>query len=102
MISGLPPATPETISRLLGDWLKREVFRRTMALASAAHELKTPLAVMSGYTDLLLGERLGTLTEAQRVMLTEMQQNALRLQKFIHTFLNFSAIESGKFELNKE
>ena len=92
MISSLPPATPETISRLLGDWLKREVFQRTLALASAAHELKTPLAVMSGYTDLLLGERLGPLTEGQRTVLAEMQQNATRLQKFIHTFLTFSAL----------
>jgi len=102
LISGLPPATPETISRLLGDWLKREVFQRTLALASAAHELKTPLAVMSGYTDLLLGERLGPLSEGQRTVLTEMQQNATRLQKFIHTFLTFSALESGKFALSKE
>lgn len=57
---------------------------------------------MSGYTDLLLGERLGPLTEAQRTVLAEMQQNAARLQKFIHTFLNFSAIEAGKFELSRE
>ena len=71
-------------------------------MASAAHELKTPLAVMSGYTDLLLGERLGPLSEAQRTVLAEMQQSAARLQKFIHTFLTFSALEAGKFELSRE
>ncbi|HKE32595.1 MAG TPA: HAMP domain-containing sensor histidine kinase [Candidatus Angelobacter sp.] len=98
----LPQATPEAISRLLDDWLKRELFRRTLALASAAHELKTPLSVMSGYTDLLLGESLGRLNEAQRTVLLEMQQNASRLQKFIHMFLTFSALESGKFELTRE
>ena len=86
----------------MDDWLKREVFRRTLALASAAHELKTPLAVMSGYTDLLLGESLGTLNEAQKTVLSEMLQNAVRLQKFIHMFLTFSALESGKYELSKE
>jgi signal transduction histidine kinase len=102
MNHGLPQATPEALSRLLDDWLKREVFRRTLVLASAAHELKTPLAVMSGYTDLLLGSRLGPLNEAQRKVLSEMQQNAARLQKFIHTFLTFSALESGKFELSRE
>jgi signal transduction histidine kinase len=95
-------ASPEGMSRLLDDWLKREVFRRTLALASAAHELKTPLAVMSGYTDLLLGERLGPLTEAQKTVLAEMQQNAVRLQKFIHMFLTFGALESGKFALTSE
>lgn len=98
----LKDAGPEAISQLLDDWLKREVFRRTLALASAAHELKTPLAVMSGYTDLLLGERLGPLTEGQRNVLAEMQQNAARLQKFIHNFLSYSAIESGKFQLSRE
>ena len=98
----LSQATPEAVPRLLDDWLKRELFRRTLALASAAHELKTPLAIMSGYTDLLLGESLGTLSEAQRTVLAEMQQNAARLQKFIHTFLTFSALESGKLQVSKE
>lgn len=98
----LSQASPEIIPRLLDDWLKRELFRRTLALASAAHELKTPLAVMSGYTDLLLGESLGMLNEAQKTVLAEMQQNAARLQKFIHTFLTFSALESGKLEVSKE
>jgi signal transduction histidine kinase len=98
----LPQANPEAIPRLLDDWLKREVFRRTLALASAAHELKTPLSVMSGYTDLLLGESLGSLNEAQKTVLNEMQQNANRLQKFIHMFLTFSALESGKFQLSSE
>ena len=95
-------ASPEVIPRLVDDWLKRELFHRTLALASAAHELKTPLGVMSGYTDLLLGESLGPLNEAQKTVLAEMQQNAVRLQKFIHTFLTFSALESGKLELSKE
>src|SRR5215469_5911994 len=98
----LPQATPEAISRLLDDWLKRELFRRTLALASAAHELETPLSVMSGYTDLLLGESLGSLNEAQKTVLAEMQQNASRLQKFIHMFLTFSALEAGKFQLTNE
>lgn len=98
----LSQATPEVVPRLLDDWLKRELFRRTLALASAAHELKTPLAVMSGYTDLLLGESLGPLNEAQSTVLAEMQRNAARLQRFIHTFLTFSALESGKLELSKE
>ena len=34
-----------------GDWVKREVFQRTLVLAAAAHQLKTPLAVITGYTD---------------------------------------------------
>jgi signal transduction histidine kinase len=85
-----------------GNWVKREVFQRTLVLAAAAHQLKTPLAVITGYTDFLLGNNAGPLTEMQKNVLLEMQQNAVRLQRFIENFLNFSALESGKFEVKKE
>jgi signal transduction histidine kinase len=95
-------AAPEAAPRLLDDCLKRELFRRTLALAAAAHELKTPLAVMSGFTDLLLGESLGSINDSQKAVLSEMRQSAERLQKFIDTFLTFSALESGKIQISKE
>lgn len=84
------------------DSLKQDIFRRTIALASAAHELKTPLSVMTGYTDLLLGQLLGPLNEQQRKVLEEMKQSGLRLQRFVHDFLAFSALESGKIRIAKE
>src|ERR1017187_3969749 len=38
----------------------RERFQRTTnALASAAHDLKTPLSILNGYVDLLQSEKLG-------------------------------------------
>lgn len=97
----LPAAAPEALSRS-DDWMKREVFQRTLDMASAAHEMKTPLIVMAGYTDLLLAGHLGPLTEGQRAVLDDMRQNAARLQRFIQGFLNFSALESGRIKLNKE
>jgi signal transduction histidine kinase len=84
------------------DSLKQDIFRRTLALASAAHELKTPLSVMTGYTDLLLGQLLGPLNEQQRKVLEEMKQSGLRLQRFVQDFLAFSALESGKIRISKE
>ena len=84
------------------DSLKQDIFRRTIALASAAHELKTPLSVMTGYTDLLLGQLLGPLNEQQRKVLEEMKQSGLRLQRFVQDFLAFSALESGKIRIGKE
>ncbi|PYY06464.1 MAG: hypothetical protein DMG64_01090 [Acidobacteria bacterium] len=60
-------STISSATRLeIEDSLKQDIFRRTIALASAAHELKTPLSVMTGYTDLLLGQLLGPLNEQQR------------------------------------
>lgn len=78
------------------------MFRRTLMVASAAHELKTPLAVIAGYTDFLLGDHAGPLTPQQQDMIAEIQQNTLRLQRLVQSFLKFSALESGKFEIQKE
>lgn len=95
--------TPSSATRLeIEDSLKQDIFRRTIALASAAHELKTPLSVMTGYTDLLLGQLLGPLNEQQRKVLEEMKQSGLRLQRFVQDFLAFSALESGKIRISKE
>ncbi|MCU1333512.1 MAG: integral rane sensor signal transduction histidine kinase [Candidatus Angelobacter sp.] len=84
------------------EQLKHEIFQRTLLLASAAHELKTPLAVIAGYADFLLGDYAGPLNEQQKSVVTEIQQNTLRLQHFIQSVLKFSALESGKFEILKE
>jgi Osmosensitive K+ channel histidine kinase len=96
-------ATPAPATRLeIEDSLKQDIFRRTIALASAAHELKTPLSVMTGYTDLLLGELLGSLNDQQKKVLEEMKQSGLRLQRFVQDFLAFSALESGKIRISKD
>ena len=72
-----------------------------MGIAAAAHELKTPLSVLSGYTKLLLDESLGSLNEQQRDVLLEMESGATRLQRFINDFLAFGALESGKWTPNR-
>src|ERR1700759_182769 len=60
-----------TYRNLLAAYLKlQEVNRqKTVFLASAAHELKTPLAVIKGYYDLLLTGSLGRLADRQREIL---------------------------------
>ncbi len=74
----------------------RERFQRTTnALASAAHDLKTPLAILNGYVELLHSEKLGPLSARQREVLRDMQASGKRLQDFIQDFLTFSALETG-------
>jgi signal transduction histidine kinase len=90
-----------TYRNLLAAYLKlQEVNRqKTVFLASAAHELKTPLAVIKGYYDLLLAGSLGRLTDKQRDILEESKENSERLVRLVSMFLNYSALESGKLVL---
>jgi signal transduction histidine kinase len=90
-----------TYRNLLAAYLKlQEVNRqKTVFLASAAHELKTPLAVIKGYYDLLLAGSLGRLTEKQEDILEESKESCERLVRLVSMFLNYSALESGKLVL---
>jgi signal transduction histidine kinase len=95
------PADP-SLGHSHDEQLKQEVLHRTLLLASAAHELKTPLAVIAGYADFLIGENAGPLNQQQRGVLMEMQRSTLRLQQLIEGFLKFSALQAGKVEVRKE
>jgi signal transduction histidine kinase len=91
-----------TYRNLLAAYLRlQEVNRqKTLFLASAAHELKTPLAVMKGYYDLLLSGSLGKTNEKQRDILLESKESCDRLVRLVSMFLNYSALESGKLILH--
>src|SRR5580704_2678547 len=91
-----------TYRNLLAAYLRlQEVNRqKTVFLASAAHELKTPLAVIKGYYDLLLSGSLGKLADKQREILQESKESCERLVRLVSMFLNYSALESGKLVLH--
>jgi signal transduction histidine kinase len=110
---GQPPKMQHTVQELLQEreityrnllaaYLRlQEVNRqKTVFLASAAHELKTPLAVIKGYYDLLLSGSLGKLTDKQRDILQESKESCERLVRLVSMFLNYSALESGKLVLH--
>ncbi|MGH9775389.1 MAG: sensor histidine kinase [Candidatus Acidiferrales bacterium] len=90
-----------TYRNLLAAYLRlQEVNRqKTVFLASAAHELKTPLAVMKGYYDLLLSGSLGSLAAKQKEILEESKESCDRLVRLVSMFLNYAALESGKLVL---
>ncbi len=69
-----PAFTPNS-----GDDMARELeqlrdrFRKTTnALASAAHDLKTPLAILNGYIELLQSQKLGPLNDRQKEVMGDM------------------------------
>src|SRR5580692_8714926 len=82
--------------------LQQRFQRTTNALGSAAHDLKTPLAILNGYVELLQSEKLGPLNARQRDVLTDMQLSGKRLQQFIQDFLTYSALETGGLKMQFE
>lgn len=82
--------------------LQEEAQRRTIALATAAHRLKTPLAIISGYIELLQSQKAGALAPRQLEILQDAQENCLRLQRFIQDFLTYSALETGGVTVKRE
>ena len=79
--------------------LQERFQRTTNALGSAAHDLKTPLAILNGYVELLQSEKLGSLNDRQRDVLRDMQSSGKRLQQFIQDFLTYSALETGGLKM---
>ena len=81
----------------------RERHARTHnALASAAHDLKTPLAILNGYVELLQSEKLGGVNDRQREVLRDMRSSGQRLLTFIQDFLSYSVLETGKMKMRFE
>src|SRR6267143_5586950 len=99
-----PYSQPANQQELFQEYTQlRERFQRTTnALASAAHDLKTPLAILNGYMELLASEKLGSLNERQREVLRDMNSSGQRLQHFIQDFLNFSVLETGEMKMQYE
>jgi signal transduction histidine kinase len=99
-----PAGDPLTYEQLLQEYnqLRERSGRTTNALASAAHDLKTPLAILNGYIELLQNEKLGTLNDRQREILGDMQISGERLQQFIQDFLSYSALETGEMKMRFE
>lgn len=82
--------------------LSEQYRRTTNALASAAHDLKTPLAILNGYVELLQSEKLGPLNERQREVIADMHASGQRLQHFIQDFLSYTVLETGELRMQYE
>jgi signal transduction histidine kinase len=65
----------------------------------AAHELRTPLAPIRGYVEVLLDEDVGSLTDEQREYLQTVERSARRLLTLTSNLLDVTRIEAGRLEL---
>ena len=85
--------------KYLDQILKTSQFK-TEFMSTMSHELRTPLNAIIGFTDLLLEEVYGPLTEEQRDFVNDIKISAEDQFDMIKNILNISKIESGQITLN--
>ncbi|MDT4937699.1 MAG: hypothetical protein QOG80_1370 [Pseudonocardiales bacterium] len=91
-----------TERRELLDDLAQAARDQAEFLAVTAHELRTPIGVISGSTD-LLHAHWSDLDESERVeLLDSMAANAVRLRRLLDDLLTAARLESGAVELKFE
>jgi len=82
---------------------EREIAQAKSEFVSiVAHELRTPMTSIKGYTDLLLGGAVGELSEPQENFLQVVKSNADRLSTLVTDLLDLSRIETGRVVLESK
>ncbi len=71
-------------------------------LAMITHELKTPLVPIQGYSDILLSEHLGKLTDKQKERISIIKSSSETLLSIISDLLDAQKLELGQLRMKKE
>ncbi|MDB5099820.1 MAG: integral rane sensor signal transduction histidine kinase [Cyanobacteria bacterium RYN_339] len=72
---------------------------RSSMLDNITHELRTPLATIRGYAELLEDRLGGELTEEQSTYVEEIQGASGKLERLVTHLLDFTRLEAGTFAL---
>jgi signal transduction histidine kinase len=108
------------LSTLTREELEKKVQERTVELVSAltaaeqarknleefsslaTHELRTPVAAVKGYLNLIAGDAGGTLTDQQKKYMGEVVHVSERLLTLVNAMLDVSRIELGTLAVEPE
>ena len=71
-------------------------------LSTVSHELRTPIAIMKEGISLCMDERVGRLNPVQKKLLTDTEDNLMRLTHLVNDLLDVSKIEEGKIKLRRK
>lgn len=71
-------------------------------LSNMSHELRTPLNAIIGFSDLLAGGIVGTLTPNQQNCINHVSTSGKHLLSLINDILDLSKVEAGMMELHLE
>lgn len=75
--------------------LRKALQIRTNFLQQMSHELRTPLNAIIGFSEMLISETFGTLTEKQARYADNIHQSGNRLLSLVNNVLDITEIESG-------
>ena len=74
---------------------------RSALLSSVSHDLRTPLAVITGVTSALLEDEASLSTEERREMLRTAAEEAARLNRLVGNLLAMTRLESGALQIRR-
>jgi K+-sensing histidine kinase KdpD len=75
---------------------------RNALLSSVSHDLRTPLAVVTGATSALLDERAPKDEASRHVLLETVHREALRLNRLVRNLLDMTRLEGGALKVRRE
>jgi signal transduction histidine kinase len=84
------------------DEAKKTDIAKDEFLAMITHELKTPLVPIQGYSDILLSEHLGKLTEKQRERIGIIKSSSETLLSIISDLLDAQKLDLGQLRMKIE
>jgi signal transduction histidine kinase len=75
---------------------------KTDLVATASHELRTPMTSIRGFVDMLMLGTFGEVSPTQREPLRVIKNNVVRLVQLIEELLDISRVEAGEVRLRRE
>lgn len=78
------------------------VAERQETLVGLANEFRTPMTAINGYTDLLLGEQAGILTEMQQQFLERVKANVEHMGHLLNDLITTASPDSRPIELSPQ
>ena len=76
-----------------------ESFRNNF-ISNAAHELRTPVTPIVGYTTLLADRWVDMTDEDRNMITTTLRQQGNRLRTLVNSLLDFTRVQRGRFEVD--
>ena len=88
--------------RLLKEEAEQRNLGKTEALHLVSHEFKTPLHLISGWTQALDGKMFGEVSAEQSVVLNKILRQTENLSTMVNSILDLARIEAGESAVQRE